>query len=245
MKERMKYIQWMKEIGEVFFPPSCVMCSAVGGEVADGLCSQCMAEVSYVYSPLCAVCGQAFTTTTPADHLCEECLRVSPPFRWARSIAYYEEPVRTLLHRLKYNFDTTVCDPLLKIAGNYDISCYKDCDYIVPVPLHIQKLKKRGFNHAQHLAKLFFPKRPQDIVADGLVKKRKTVSQISLDAARRKANLKAAFVVKDTDIFRNKKICLVDDVYTTGTTVAECSRSLIDGGAAEVVVITFARVPKK
>ncbi len=243
--ERRMNTRWIKEIGDVFFPPSCVICSSINGDVANGLCELCMEKVSYVSSPLCVVCGQNFTAAIPDDHICGDCLRSSPPFTLARSIAFYEEPVRTLLHRLKYNFDTTVVEPLLKIARNYDFSRFENVDYVVPVPLHSQRLRKRGFNHAQYLARLFFPERPRDIVVDSLVKKRNTVSQTALDATRRKANLRAAFFVKDTEMFRNKKVCVVDDVYTTGTTVTECAKTLRQGGAADVIVITFARVWKK
>lgn len=245
MTERRKSSNWIKEIGEVIFPPSCVICNSMNGDVADGMCSLCMAEVSYVSSPLCGICGRNYTAAIRHDHLCGDCLSNSPSYSLARSIAFYEEPVRTLLHRLKYSFDTTVIGPLLKIARNYDFSCFENSDYIVPVPLHSQRLRSRGFNHAHHLARLFFPERLQDIMVDALVKKRKTVSQTALDATRRKANLNAAFIVKDIEIIKNKKICIVDDVYTTGTTVAECAKTLRRGGAGDVVAVTFARVREK
>ena len=115
----------------------------------------------------------------------------------------------------------------------------------MPVPLHSQRLRSRGLNHALHLARLFFPERLDDIMVDVLVKKRKTVSQTALDATRRKANLNAAFMLKNIEIIKNKKICIVDDVYTTGTTVAECAATLRRGGACDVTVITYARVREK
>ena len=217
----------------------------MNGDVAGGLCSLCLSKVSFVSSPLCEVCGQNFTAAVSGDHNCGECLRSSPPYSLARSIAFYEEPVRTLLHRLKYNFETTVVEPLLEIARNYDFSCFETSDYIVPVPLHSQRLRKRGFNHAYYLARLLFPERSQDIMVDVLVKKRKTVSQTALDATRRKVNLRDAYMIKDIEIIKNKKVCLVDDIYTTGTTVAECAKTLKHGGASDVVAITFARVREK
>jgi ComF family protein len=240
-----RYGQWLREIGEVLFPPNCVICKRIDGTITDGLCSQCMANVSYVYSPLCGVCGRNFSSAAGYDHICGDCLHGTSPYSLARSITFYEEPVRTLLHRLKYGFDTAVIEPLLKIAGNYDFSLFQDSDYFIPVPLHHQRLKERGCNHAQQLARLFFPERTRDITVDILVKRRKTLSQTTLDATRRRANLKDAFSVKDTEIIKNKKICIVDDVYTTGTTVAECAKTLQRGGAGEVVAITFARVRKK
>jgi ComF family protein len=239
------YRRWLQEFGEMIFPPSCVICNDLGRDVAEGICSLCVAKVSYVCSPMCFICGRNFSVASTHDHICGECLRSSPPFSLVRSIAFYEEPVRTLLHRLKYNFDTTVIDPLLKIAGNYDFSCFDTSDFIVPVPLHSQKLRRRGFNHAHYLAKVVFPERRHDILVDTLLKKRKTVSQTALNATKRRANLRAAFSIKDPNIIKNKRICLVDDVYTTGTTVWECAKALKRAGASDVVGVTVARVREK
>lgn len=238
-------MQWRKEIGELLFPPRCVICGVFEKDVADGLCATCLASVAYTCSPQCVVCGKNFKAAPTEDHLCEECLRCPPPYTMARGITFYEEPVRTLLHRLKYDFDTTVVEPLLKIAGNYDFSVFNSSDYIVPVPLHSKRLKKRGFNQALLLAKLLFPQRARNIVVDNLMKNRNTISQTALDASARRANLRSAFLTKHAGIFRNKRICIVDDVYTTGTTVAECARTLKRAGADNVVVLTFARVQEK
>jgi ComF family protein len=243
--ERRVCRHWLREIGELIFPPSCVICNSMGRDVTDGICPLCLAKVSYVGSPMCLECGRNFSVVSANDHICGECLRSSPPFSLVRSIAFYEEPVRSLLHRLKYNFDTTVIDPLLKIAGNYDFSCFNTSDFIVPVPLHSQKLRWRGFNHAHYLAKVVFPERHQDILVDTLLKQRKTVSQTALSATKRRANLRAAFSVKDPNIIKNKRICVVDDVYTTGTTVWECAKALRGAGASDVVGVTIARVREK
>jgi ComF family protein len=131
---------------------------------------------------------------------------------------------------------------LLKIARSFDFSPFKCCEIFVPVPLYSRRLKKRGLNQALVLARLFFPERADCILPQVLLRIRPTRSQTELDAAGRKHNLKSAFSVKDPDIIKNKKICLVDDIYTTGTTVRECAATLKRAGAADVMVLTFARV---
>ncbi len=160
----------------------------------------------------------------------------------ARAVTYYEEPVRTLLHKLKYSFDTSTVEPLLKIAQGFDFSAFESCAVFVPVPLFPGKLRQRGLNQALLLTRIFFPCRDEHIVADALVKIRQTASQTELDRSGRRKNLKGAFAVKRPEIIKNMKICLVDDIYTTGTTVTECTTTLKQAGAAEVMVLTLMRV---
>lgn len=160
----------------------------------------------------------------------------------ARAIAFYADPVSSLLHQLKYKFDTTVIPPLLKITQGFDFSPYKNCNVIVPVPLHFKRLKKRGLNQALVLAQLFFPDKTNFIQNDVLVRVRDTQSQTSLNEIERRKNLKSAFFVKNESVIRNSSVCLVDDVLTTGTTVTECSKALKKAGAAQIKVVTMARV---
>ena len=97
-------------------------------------------------------------------------------------------------------------------------------------------------NQAVILARLFFPDKSLHILPDMLVRKKATKAQAQLDIHERRKNVKNAFSIKDPEFIRNKRICLIDDVYTTGSTVAECSRILEAAGAGEIRVFTFARV---
>ncbi len=114
-------------------------------------------------------------------------------------------------------------------------------DLIFPVPLHKSRLRQRGFNQALLLAGSCFPRWRNSIVADGLLRVRATVPQTDLDGAGRRKNLKGAFALKDPDMVRGKTVLLVDDVFTTGSTVRECSRVLQAGGAERVEIFTLAR----
>ncbi|MEE4241055.1 MAG: hypothetical protein V2I36_06290 [Desulfopila sp.] len=143
---------------------------------------------------------------------------------------------------MKYSYDTSTVEPLLKITQGFDFSPFEVCDVFVPVPLFPGKLKQRGLNQALLLARLFFPSESKNIFTDVLVKTRQTVSQTELDAFGRRKNLRGAFAVKRPDIIHNKKICLVDDIYTTGTTVSECAATLQKAGASEILVLTLMRV---
>jgi ComF family protein len=117
-----------------------------------------------------------------------------------------------------------------------------DCDLIVPIPLFINRLRRRGFNQAVILAREFFPYRKGDIRADLLRRVRDTGAQTSLSGVARRNNLGSAFQLRDGRGVTGKRICLVDDVYTTGTTVNECAKILQEGSAEDVRVLTLARV---
>ena len=118
-------------------------------------------------------------------------------------------------------------------------------DLIVPVPLHIKRLRKRGFNQAL----LLFTKwaTTENIPYDPHVLKRpqKTVPQTNLSRKERKKNIRGAFEIRSPVAIKGKRILLVDDVYTTGSTVNECARILVQGGAAMVDVLTLARAVEK
>ena len=234
--------KWAGLFTELLFPPRCSSCGVTAEQVSSCLCSTCFSKIPYVCSPLCVVCGKNFLATQTTDHICGQCIHQTPPFTMARAVTYYEEPVRTLLHKLKYSFDTSTVEPLLKIVQGFDFSAFESCDVFVPVPLFPVKLKQRGLNQALLLAKIFFPCKSERIFADVLVKSRQTASQTELDRLGRRKNLKRAFDVKRPEIIKNKKVCLVDDIYTTGTTVTECAITLVRAGAAEVMVLTLMRV---
>ncbi len=234
--------RWARGAAEVMFPPQCHCCRRTGTGISGGLCRLCFQKVPYIDGPLCSVCGRNFVSSQPTTHLCGECLRRPPPYSRASAVTYYEEPVRTLLHRLKYRYDTTAVGPLLKIARSFDISPFESCDIIVPVPLYRHRLQDRGMNQALVLARLLFADTRSRIMPGILVKKQQTPSQTACDAAGRRKNLRGAFALIDRLSIRDKKICLVDDIYTTGTTVAECAQTMMQVNAAEIVVLTFARV---
>jgi ComF family protein len=174
--------------------------------------------------------------------LCGDCLTDPPPFALARAPVRYEGSVRQLIRLLKYQGDTAVIPVLRDLVAGYDLLAFADCRWIVPVPLHRHRLRRRGLNQAAILARHFFADRRKDILLDGLVRVRNTLPQAGLDGVARRKNLRDAFRVTKAKQIDGAAICLVDDVFTTGTTVGECSRALCAAGAETVKVLTLARV---
>lgn len=229
-------------ISDLLFPPSCPACGEM--LLADSciLCPRCLQEISLVRSPLCTVCGREMRDSVSGDHHCGRCLRQTPPYSSARGVAHYREPLSSLLHRLKYQGETSVL-PALREVIELQVPCVlPEGERVVPVPLHAARLRQRGFNQALILAKLFFPGQKNSLLVDTLIRTRHTISQTGLDGKARRKNLHKAFAVRFPERIRGRRIVLVDDVFTTGTTVAECSRTLLGAGAADVRVVTLARV---
>ncbi len=192
-----------------------------------------------------------FKSRQGEDRVCGECLHSPKSFGIARSLGVYEQILMRAIHCLKYNGKIQLAPPfgMLLFAEFVRIWGKNSIDLIVPVPLHIKKLRARGFNPSFLFIKGWariaetldfeFPMIPVD--KDVLIRRRWTDPQTALDRKTRLANIKNAFSIKDSLKITGKRILLVDDVYTTGATVNECSKVLLSGGAGRVDVFTLAR----
>ncbi len=228
---------------DILFPPGCTGCGVrLKPECLENFCDYCILEIRYIRSPFCRVCGLEVHGEEGTAPLCGKCLRDPPTFSTARSLVRYEPMIQQLVHRLKFGRDTSVINGFSDLVKNSDLSDFSGVDFIVPVPLHIRRLRERGLNQAVLLAGLFFPDRYELIRTDLLIRTRHTVPQTELGGDDRRGNLKAAFQVRNKCDLSDVVVCLVDDVFTTGTTVEECSRVLLKAGAREVRVVTLARV---
>lgn len=152
------------------------------------------------------------------------------------SFGLYEGTLATAINLFKFHGIKRLSRPLGTLLLAYDM---RGIDAIVPVPLSISGLRKRGFNQSLLLAHTIAKKRKLRIIGDGLIKKTETPPQLGLPAKRRLKNIKGAFcTVKN---FSGMRVLLIDDVMTTGATANECSRQLLKAGSDEVAVLTLAR----
>lgn len=231
-------------IGQLLFPPSCPVCrQRLAPDASPRLCQTCRGAVVHLRPPLCLVCGRELVGDPWRAGRCGDCLRRPPPYSLARSLLRYEPCVGLLLQRLKYHGDTSVLTAIADLVVALDLSAFEDCRMIVPVPLHLGRHRQRGLNQAMLLARLFFPQRPDDIVGTVLQRTRYTQPQTQLSGAERRSNLAGAFAVSSQTALSGR-ICLVDDVFTTGSTVSECAKTLLRHGAEEVRVLTLARADR-
>jgi ComF family protein len=243
----------MKKIGseiitalqELLFPTGCLACGQPVGQGAGGvmLCRGCRAEVNLLGRPLCSCCGHPFQATTGTDHLCGLCLTGHYHFTRARALVRYQPPLTTIISRFKYHGQTNCLKSFRAIRRQVrSLDDLLPPELIIPVPLHRERLRNRGFNQALLLARAFYPDQRRLIDFTILERHRHTEPQTSLSGQARRGNLKNAFRVTDGEKVAGKMIVLVDDVFTTGTTVNECAKVLKMAGAGEVQVLTLARV---
>ena len=224
-------------------PPVCTVCGVrLPIEETGCFCVSCHAGIRFVEPPFCRICGFEVFGVDDNNPLCGKCLEDLPPYVIARSVVRYEPQVQKLIHKLKYGSDLSVVPGIMELISRCDMTEFADIDCIVMVPLHLQRLRRRGLNQAAVLARLFFADRLSFIQPDWLVRTRNTVPQTELGRAARRRNLKNAFFVRTAKKIQGATVCLVDDVFTTGTTVNECSKVIMESGADKVKVLTLARV---
>ncbi len=196
-----------------------------------------------VSSPLCPICGCPFAVEQGIDHPCGPCIVSPPPFVRARSAYCFEGPVRRLIHAFKYGGKVHLAPTLGLLTAVSLTGFAKEAapHFIVPVPLHDRRLRERGFNQSQRLALFLSRSWAVPLSVDNLRRARWTDPQVGLAVAERKRNVRGAFSVAKPEIFEKKRLLLVDDVFTSGSTVTECSRTLKQTGAEQVWVLTVAR----
>ncbi|MFQ6116816.1 MAG: double zinc ribbon domain-containing protein [Candidatus Bipolaricaulia bacterium] len=220
----------------LLYPPHCYLC---GAPLEEGyLCPSCDAELPRLplEGPLCARCGEPLADSE-AD-LCGECANRPWFFDRAQSFGFYEDGLAELVRGLKYRGERALARPLacyLRLAGEEFL---QQAEALTFVPLSPAKLRARGFNQAELLARELGRLMGLPSVA-ALQKIKQTEDQTELSLKERRENVRGAFAPLGEAQF--ERIVLIDDVYTTGATAEECSRALREGGYGEVYVLTVAR----
>jgi len=237
----------LKTLGRAFsdfvFPPHCHVCRSFIPEAGRlHICNSCRDTVQLISSPHCTVCAVPFHCVGH-NHPCGSCSKESPAFDAARAAFVYDGPGRELIHNFKYEFKTHLRRPLalyvVEVLSEF-VSTHRP-DVIIPVPLHSRRLRTRGFNQAVLIGEVLASEWGISMERSSMLRTRWTEPQINLAASQRRDNVKGAFAIKKPGSVKGKRILLLDDVYTTGSTVEECSKVLKKGGADEIIVITVAR----
>ena len=263
---------------DVVFPPKCPVCNRLfelaaqksdsehlpdgATEILDPFaessrlltsicCSECVNALAGISLPMCTRCGATFRSQQDKNHLCGDCITRPKKFRMARAAAACDAQLMAVIHRFKYGGKTQLATPLGGLMLSAFMQHWKDekVDRVLPVPLHAQKFRSRGFNQSYLLIYrwkcmvramgLDLPK--ISIHPDVLIRTKATVSQTGLGRSQRLANIRGAFSVQSPEKVYGKKLLVVDDVYTTGATVNECARILLKFGAERVDVLTLVR----
>jgi competence protein ComFC len=223
---------------DLFFPKFCFSCKGEGSY----LCEDCMATIDILQGCFC-LCEKP--QRLPEAGKCRNCQRKKLNGLYFAA-SYKNNLVKKLIHRFKYN---TCMKELSESLASLIITHFnliqknftREDALIIPIPLSKKKLKRRGFNQSEEIAGWLSKNLVLPLASDVLAKEKETLSQMELSKEERAENIKGAFTVKDKNKLLNKKILLVDDVYTTGATMEEAARVLKESGAKEVWGIAVAR----
>jgi ComF family protein len=224
------------------FPSPCPGCGqAVDRPTRGPLCRPCWTSLPRHRGTLCR-CG--FPLPPGLAGPCGRCRRGLGPFARGASLGPYEGTLRLLVHELKFRARRRVAQRLAEaLLGADDVrAALAGAQVLVPVPLHPRRRRERGFNQSALLASALARPLGLRVVEDALARREDTLPQTGLSAAERRANVARAFVVRRRPAVAGRIVVLVDDVLTTGATARACARSLVSAGAAEVRLVTVARV---
>lgn len=199
------------------------------------MCRGCFEALPRVGRPVCARCG---APTAFETFVCDACKGVDFAFESARAPLRYEGVGEEIVHSLKYRGYTRVVGRLAAPLMAAVLDRGERFDAVVPVPLHRSRLRRRGFNQAELLARGVAAAINAPVSAT-LHVVRKTRDQVELSAAERRANVEGAYAVRGA--VRGRILLLVDDVFTTGATTSSCAGTLLRAGADEVHVVTLCR----
>lgn len=225
----------------LIYPPRCRICGSTLDIFDDEvICEICHDNIKLNYPPFCKKCGRSGSYESG---VCEECGMKKYYFDANYSACIYEGVIRECIHRFKYNSEFALeglfKDLIADFADRYIEM--EEYDWLVSVPLHSVKYRERTFNQsavlAGHLSKRFrIP-----ILRNNLIRIRPGKPQMTLSKKKRFEEIKNSFVVKNSSPVTGKSLLLIDDVFTTGATVNECSKVLRESGASSVEVLTLAK----
>lgn len=224
-------------------PERCFSCGDIVGEVG-GLCAECWPKITFITKPQCRRCGRPFEFDPFGDVECAECLRHPPVYEKARSCMVYDAGCRSLILAFKHADRVDMAPTLTTWLQRAGEEVWQGADLIVPVPLHWTRLWSRKFNQSAELARHLALKTGKVYAPDLIRRKRRTPSQANLRAKARAKNVRGAFSAskKAATQISGKRILLIDDVMTTGSTLNACAGVLLWAGAEAVDVLTLARV---
>ena len=238
----------LNDVSDIIFPPQCLACAEIINlPINQVFCSTCQEKIGFITGSFCPICGAPFLDSPAGSHICGNCLDNKPYYTCARAVAGFETVIMDAIHKFKYGRNISVGNALGSFMAGFSFPDFAFSEYslLVPVPLHIRRLRERGFNQSLLLAKEMGRKYKLPVNFSLLKRCKFTLTQTGLNKTEREKNIKGAFTVVDKKEVAGENIILIDDVYTTGATINECAKVLLKAGAQKVAVLTLARVIQK
>ncbi|MDD3631338.1 MAG: ComF family protein [Atribacterota bacterium] len=233
----------------LIYPLSCENCGQpIRESKGYSICDDCLKLIKLISLPYCHRCGKPFSREVDFEEgaLCSDCLNKKHYFYFVRSVASYQGVLRKCIHLLKYKKQVKLVKPLADLMIDYLSGCelinISEIDLIIPVPLFKDDYLKRGFNQSGLLAKQIADYFSVTFSEDLLIKKRANLSQVGLSKEERRNNVKNVYSINSArQEYNISSLLLIDDIFTTGSSIEACCKELRKIGVERLYVLTLAR----
>jgi len=237
---------FLRKFLHVIFPATCAACKMpLWDDPVPFVCRACWETVVPISGPCCPHCGGPFASPVALQHSptheCGACRTKPPAFTQTWSLFPYQSPLKEAIILFKYRGKRSLTKPFLQTMIPA-LPTLPTIDVLMPVPLHPQRLREREYNQSLLLAHGLSQHLQIPLLLSCLLRVRPTVPQTSLSKKERLTNLHRAFAVNDASRIKGQRILLIDDVFTTGTTLHECAKTLRKAGSGPVYGLTLARM---
>lgn len=222
----------------ILFPRRCPVCGEIVRPAGRSVCPSCLRTLSFVRSPVCKKCGKEIVDETM--EFCEDCMAHRHAFEYGLALLNYDEAARRSMAQIKYHNKREYLDFYGEaLAARYGKRIRNmGIDAVIPVPVHRSRLRERGFNQAELLARILGRRLGLSVRPELLIREKQTAPQKNLTAAERLKNLSGAF--RAGEIPKGvRSVLLVDDIYTTGSTIEACARALRAAGVERVYFVVI------
>lgn len=230
----MKYLKRaIEKLLGLLYPVKCPFC----GKLWSGICDDCREKYPVIGEPRCMKCGKPIWKET--EEYCYDCKKVKHYYEWGRSLWIHKTPVNESIYAFKYKNRRCYGEIFARELAKEYGKCLKQkkVELIIPIPLHKSRIKERGYNQTEILAKYLGEYTGIEVDKVSLIRIKKTTPQKCNNDKERKKNIKNAFVLKKKINVEN--VVLIDDIYTTGSTLDEAARILKKAGVSNVYFLTI------
>lgn len=237
--EKMKAV--FRVLTDSLFPRRCPVCGEIADPPGNLICGGCAGKLDFVKEPVCMKCGRGIFDET--EEYCYDCSRSAKSYERGFPLLNYDDRMREAMAQIKYRNRREYLVPFARLLylrhGRELLSLHASA--LVPVPVHPSRLRKRGYNQAELLARLLGSFLSLPVRTDILYRTKRTAAQKKLTPEERLKNLTAAF--QAVPCAGSGTLILVDDIYTTGSTVEACTKALLSAGASRVYYVSICIVP--
>jgi ComF family protein len=230
-------------IFDIIYPVRCPVCGDIVIPKGTKICSHCEKKLQLITQPRCKKCSKPIEDDQ--KEYCSDCERKNYHFDHGYSLWVYDSIMKKSISDFKYHHKKEYANYYIEkiVEGYKDNISRLAPDALVPVPIHISKYRERGYNQAEILAYGISKELDLPVISNLLVRNKKTLPQKQLSDKERLKNLKEAFILNDKvlDDYPKelKRVLLVDDIYTTGSTIEACANVLIKNGIENIYFITL------